>query len=130
MFEWITQNKPIFWNTIFMTKIVMNFSIFWLSNKQPIIFPKLMHNIPTASGTSSLSMVSSYIIIILNIGNNFNNNFKFSAGHSILSDACNTIPWKGYNFISSIINFGKMLGYCANQFIFYLMNVFLFVKFI
>ena len=99
----MTQNKPIFRNTIFLTKGVMKFSILLLSNKKPIMFTQLIQIITTASETSSLSMVSSYTILILNIENNFNNNFKWSSGNSILSSACNIINQKRKHFMSSII---------------------------
>ena len=100
------QNKPIFWNTIFVTKEVMDFSIFLLSNKQPMIFPQLMHIIPTTSGTSLLSKVSSYIILIFNTENNLNKYFKCSAGHSILSTTCKILHPPKYLMLS-IILFGQ-----------------------
>ena len=61
--------------------------IFLLSNEQPIIFTQLMQGITTVPGTSYLSMVSSDIILILNIENNFKNDLS-----SISFYACNIIP--------------------------------------
>ena len=112
-----------------MTKGVMKFSIFWLHNKQPTLFPQLMHIITTSSGTSSLSMVSSYIILILNIKNTFNKDFKCSSGHSILSAACNIIPWKGNHFMSLIIPFGKNAWLSCQSIYFSLLEGFLFFQF-
>ena len=101
------QDKPIFWHAIFVTKGVMKFSILWLSNVQPILFPQFIHIIPTAYGTSLWPMLLSYQILILNIENNFNNDFKCSAGLLISYDVCNIITWKWNHCMSSIIIFGK-----------------------
>ena len=91
-FYWMIQDKPIFCNTIFVTKGVMKFSIVLLYNKQPIIFPQLMQIITTASGTSLIPIVSSYQILILNIENSFKNDFKCSSGRLMLYAVCNIIP--------------------------------------
>ena len=112
------QDKPIFWHAIFVTKGVMKFSILWLSNVQPILFPPFIHIIPTAYGTSLWPMPLSYQILILNIENNFNNDFKCSAGLLISYDVCNIITWKWNHCMSSIIIFGQ------NYMLFWWINLF------
>ena len=94
------QYKPTCWNTIFVSKGVMMCYIVWLSNEQPIVFPQLMHIIPTASWTYSWKMISAHQILILNFENTVNNYCNISSGLLMLSSICNHCMY-------SIISFGQ-----------------------
>ena len=59
-FYWMIQDKPTFWNTIFLTKGLMKSSIILLSNEEPIISPQLMQIILTASGCLSTRKLLNY----------------------------------------------------------------------
>ena len=74
-----------------------------LTNNQ--YFTQLVYIIPIEFGTSSLKMLSSYQISILNIDNTFNNYWKCSSGLLILSSVWKIIPRKGNYLMSSIIFF-------------------------
>ena len=123
------QDKPTFWNTIFVTKGVMKFSILWLSNKRPMIFPQLMHIIPTAYGTYFWTIISLYQILILNIEINFNDDYKFSDGLLILFDVWNIILWKLNRCMSSIIFFPELFVIVTINFFIILWGSFFSIQF-
>ena len=66
-----------------------------------------MHIDPEVSWKSLWTMLSSYQNLILNIENNFNNDYKWYSGILLLSTVCNIISWKGNHWMSSIIFFGQ-----------------------
>ena len=113
------QDKPTFWNTIFLTKVVMKCYTISLSNEQPIVFPQLMYIIPTVFGTSSWTMLSSYKIVIFSIENTFNNYWKFSTGLLILLAIWSIITKKLNHCMSSIIFLAVIICYWENQFLTY-----------
>ena len=98
-FNFMTQDKPTFWNTKLVTKPVMTSYIGYLSNSHPK--NKCVPFISRASGTFLWKLFVPYQILILNIEDHFKNDCKISECYFILFDLCITTIWKGNHIMPS-----------------------------